>query len=175
MDRAKDSKRTIPEERCRITFGVQGGVHRHSPLSRDTGPYILLEGSCWSELRMEEVTLPVDWFPDEHCPRNMRRVLAYDGSEEDMIDDSSISSTTATETVNGEVNASNKCVIRPLYTLESSDIRLRSSGEDDIGFAVQYSAKYRNNAYVDIIGALFKNDKSYFTTTEVMLLSHDSI
>jgi hypothetical protein len=117
---------------------------------------------CWGGLESGTVKLPADWFPDG-CDSAIQKVLRFEGSEEETSDKEG--------KVEEENSSPEKCVIRPSFTLHSSDIRIATESEIDAdgnSYAVQFSTKYRNNAYVEIISALFANDRSYFTTTEVI-------
>lgn len=139
-------------------------MHKHVPESHDSGPYLLLEGSCWTKLQTSSLRLPRNWYPDL-CHADLLSRLVFEGSEDEL-------------SVGGSSNSKSvgiqSCVIRPVHTLQSESIRVISGtgGDADEELSIQFSAKYRNNAYVEIIGALFKNDRSYFTTTSVGPFSH---
>jgi hypothetical protein len=143
---------------CSVTYGVQGGVHKHAPESKDSGAFLLLEGSCWTELKEQSLRLPHDWYPDT-CSPEVLKGLVFDGSSDEDL--------SASEKEGGGAATPHKCVIRPLHMLQSESVRVSTGGEANEPYPVQFSSKHRNNAYVEIFAALFHNDRSYFTTTEV--------
>jgi hypothetical protein len=150
---------------CTLTFGIQGGIAKYIQTGSkpsDSGPYIVLEGNCWSR-QFSRVHFPDGWsiFP---LPVSV------------PVDSSSLGSAVGREEQADLVGTESKIyIIRPDYLLsrpqlQSSSTRHDSSSSppsDGISTKPVYSEKYRNNAYIDIFGALFRNDRSYFTTTEV--------
>ena len=148
---------------CSVVFGVQGNPQRHllsnpSTTALLSGPYIILKGSCWSlsDSNISTIILPEEWVVDEaYCSPNILQKfnLASPLNRDDSADD---------EPVDGV------CLIRP-QILSAKEKNEPVSGADMDNKGHEHSAAYLNNAYIEIMKALMINDRSYFTTTEVIL------
>jgi hypothetical protein len=142
---------------CSIVYGVQGGLDKYLGSSADSGPFILLEGSCWTQ-GVNSIRIPLGWTVlSSACHQDFLPLLQPSQQQGTHL-------SPADESFKG-----NRCIFRPSYIFEISS---SSSPADKKPLSSSpqtqsKSNKFRNNAYVEILGALLRNDRSYFTTTEV--------
>lgn len=150
---------------CSIVYGVQGGLEKYlGSSSADSGPFILLDGSCWTN-GDRPIKIPLGWnVLSSACHQDFLPLLqVLDPSHQQETDLS------PDESFRG-----NRCVFRPSYVFEissSSPLDLDKEASSMLPQSQMKSNKFRNNAYVEILGALLRNDRSYFTTTEVSPIS----
>jgi hypothetical protein len=146
------------DENCSIVFGVQGGLEKYLGEVADSGPYILLEGRCWFQAGGADsrIEIPSGWdvLPSQ-CHGDILRFLSRSQGELLHLEEDSDSSDETPQ----------RCVLRPNYIFESHTSPDEASSPSTL--APTSSSKFRNNAYIEILGALLRNDRSYFTTTEV--------
>jgi len=140
---------------CTIVYGVQGSPSSHldevipSSATTASGPFIIMQGQCWSDVNHPDIILPDGWTVDpDHCVKEIQDRIS-----------STINHRTSTYST-----TSYECLSRPLEYLDES--RGDDIDKDEEGERIARSSKYLNNAYIQIIGALMTNDRSYFTTTE---------
>jgi hypothetical protein len=140
--------RSQSDENCSIVYGVQGGLEKYLGGAADGGPYILLDGACWAQDAVaSRIEIPSDWgVLSSACHRDISRSLSRSHLHLDA----------ASVFPRDEL----RCLLRPNYFFETPH-------EAPPLPASTTSSKFRNNAYIEIIGALLRNDRSYFTTTEV--------
>ena len=151
------------QKNCSIVYGVQGGLDKYlGSSSADSGPFILLEGSCWKNVD-RPLKIPLGWnVLSSACHQDFFPLLqVLDPSQQQDTDLS------PDESFRGD-----RCVFRPSYVFEPSSSSPLSVDKESSSIFPQSqmkSNKFRNNAYVEILGALLRNDRSYFTTTEVLI------
>jgi hypothetical protein len=147
---------------CSVVYGVQGGLGKYlgSLADADTGPFILLEGSCWVTAtgKTQMINIPLGWTVlSSACHPDFLPYLQphpQPQQQQGMEQEPSHSQT-------------RRCIFRPSYIFEAAATPAPQPQElQTLPLQIQ-SNKFRGNAYVEILGALLRNDRSYFTTTEV--------
>ncbi len=168
--RVTSSPTSNPSEICSMVFGIQG-TNQNIKVSESkyySGPYFQLEGACWTAVSGETIAVPQEWAVTAKCHRDIRVKINHSVAEHPS------SEIFASELPSSGSAASPMCVFTPIEQRQVKSFPLQGSeltriGEDDQLLTVTrpQTMKFAGNAYVEILSALLRRDKSYFTTTDV--------
>lgn len=161
--RTTNNSNDISDNSCAVRYNVQG-----------VSTSIELIGNCWASLHLPSpIRVPEHWGVDKaDCTAGILANIAglEEGAEEKaevgatLINTTTTASASASGSASASASGSERCTLTPLIHSSFS-----ASSSSSSSHTKRLRLRPHNNAYIRVLGALFRNDKSMFVPTAELL------